>query len=255
MLVRRAGWAAEGRGCPVGGAPVSGAGPGARPHHGDGPVQLVGDPLGTLHRWGRVAVSWGGWAVAPALCATLGRAPARTALCLHPRHAEPRDPSVAERTGTQHVGLGSLALTTSGARVSAGLALGEILAPGDMRYAGFSVGGKRWLRGLVVRRLRPPPRGLLRPVLPALPVDPHLGGSPPPPLPAASLRWPSGLPGRCTAGVRWCPGCPPHTGAWACDPRGGWGQCPQRQSERPGSPPGVPATTVWGTQATRKELS
>lgn len=53
MLPRRTGWAVPGRwqwGRPVGAAPVSGAGPGPRPHHGDGPVQLVRDALWALHR-------------------------------------------------------------------------------------------------------------------------------------------------------------------------------------------------------------
>lgn len=53
VLARRTGWAVPGRwqwGRPVGAAPVSGAGPGPRPHHGDGPVQLVRDALWALHR-------------------------------------------------------------------------------------------------------------------------------------------------------------------------------------------------------------
>lgn len=53
VLARRAGWAAPGRrqrGRPVGAAPVSRAGPGPRPHHGDGAVQLVRDALGALRR-------------------------------------------------------------------------------------------------------------------------------------------------------------------------------------------------------------
>lgn len=55
VLIRWAGWAAPGRwqrGCPIGRAPVSRAAPGPWPHHSDGPMQLVGDALGTLHKVG-----------------------------------------------------------------------------------------------------------------------------------------------------------------------------------------------------------
>lgn len=55
VFIRWAGGAAPSRwqgGCPVGGAPVSRAGPGPWPHHSDGPMQLVGDTLGALHRVG-----------------------------------------------------------------------------------------------------------------------------------------------------------------------------------------------------------
>lgn len=59
VLVRKAGWTALGRGRPIGRAPVSGAGPGPWPHHSNGPVQLVGDMLGALHRVGMVSMGGG----------------------------------------------------------------------------------------------------------------------------------------------------------------------------------------------------
>lgn len=93
VLARWAGWAVPGGrqwGRPIGGALVSGAGPRPRPHHGDGPMQLVGDALGVLHRVGGSA--WVGLAATfcPFLCVTLGRSPTHSEPRFHPCHVELR---------------------------------------------------------------------------------------------------------------------------------------------------------------------
>lgn len=105
-------------------------------------------------RWG-LYTNGGGWGVGAwqsargpghGLCLRslrdLGQGTRCPVLRLHPRQMKPRGLGAAERTGTWHVGLGFLALTTSGALGSAALALGEILTPGDVRYTSFSAGGK-----------------------------------------------------------------------------------------------------------------
>lgn len=243
VLIRRAGWAALGRGRPIGGAPVSGAGPGPRPHHGNGPVQLVGDMLGALHRVGMVSLGGAGWCPLPLLFVGpwTGHPPALSLASTHVEWSSgvpvcPED-SAWRVAGAGRGGSGALVLTMSEARGSGRLAPGEILATGDILCSSFSVGGN------VLDRpgwemAQPLPRGLLawdaRPPPPAsqhlLPVDWHPGGGPRPPrgLLAASRCWPSRGPGRRAVGVRRGPRSSPCTGAWVCLPRGG---------EREGSAP------------------
>lgn len=98
VLARWAGWAIPGGwqwGRPIGGALVGGAGPGPWPHHGDGPVQLVGDALGVLHGVGGSAWVGSAATLCPFLCATLGRPPTHSEPRFHPRLMELRTPCLA----------------------------------------------------------------------------------------------------------------------------------------------------------------
>lgn len=106
VLARWAGWAVPGGqqwGRPIGGALVGGAGPGPRPHHGDCPMQLVGDALGVLHRVGGSV--WVGSAATfcPFLCATLGRSPTHSEPCFHRHRVELRTPCLARGWACYHV--------------------------------------------------------------------------------------------------------------------------------------------------------
>lgn len=148
VLARWAGWAAPaGRqwGRPIGGAPVGRAGPGPRPHHGDGPMQLVGDALGVLHRVGGSV--WVGSAATfcPFLCATLGRSPT---------HSEPASTLVTWSSGLptwhedRHVAM-CMAHSRAG---SAGLLLG---LPGKREgwVQGLGVPHPHHVRGPCLRKI------------------------------------------------------------------------------------------------------